>query len=111
MSSPLPKPSLNKRRAKKALSTQPAQPADTRSYAERFSPPAGEQEADDNDNPISRLRSMVMPKGNGKEKEPFNALKLIENATWFGIGTLVLWEVYINSPFFERAAPMAPVVY
>lgn len=38
-------------------------------------------------------------------------LKILENATWACIWALVLWEVYLNSPFFERAAPMAPVVY
>jgi len=50
--------------------------------------------------PCSSLRS-----------SPLSFVKVIENATWFGIACLVLWEVYINSPFFERAAPMAPVVY
>mmetsp|Transcript_33448 Transcript_33448/g.64215 ORF Transcript_33448/g.64215 Transcript_33448/m.64215 type:complete len:321 (-) Transcript_33448:108-1070(-) len=48
------------------------------------------------------------------EKSPFegiNILKLLENGAWVGIGLLVLWEVYINSPFFERAAPLIPVVY
>jgi len=37
--------------------------------------------------------------------------KILEAGAWAGIGLLVLWEIYINSPFFERAAPMAPVVY
>ncbi len=49
-----------------------------------------------------------------EEKSPFedlNILKLLENGAWVGIGLLVLWEVYINSPFFERAAPLIPVVY
>ncbi|KAL7432392.1 hypothetical protein ACHAXM_003078 [Skeletonema potamos] len=48
------------------------------------------------------------------EKSPFegvNILKLLENGAWVGIGLLVLWEFYINSPFFERAAPLIPVVY
>lgn len=38
-------------------------------------------------------------------------LKVLENATWLGIFLLIAWEVYINSPLFDRAAPMAPVVY
>ena len=38
-------------------------------------------------------------------------LSLLEAGTWTGIAILVLWEVYLNSPLFERAAPMAPVVY
>uniref|UniRef100_A0A7S2K6L2 Uncharacterized protein n=1 Tax=Leptocylindrus danicus TaxID=163516 RepID=A0A7S2K6L2_9STRA len=37
--------------------------------------------------------------------------KIIETGTWAGIFVLVLWEVYINSPFFERVQPMIPVVY
>lgn len=48
------------------------------------------------------------------QKSPFegvNILKLLENGAWVGIGLLVLWELYINSPFFERAAPLIPVVY
>lgn len=38
-------------------------------------------------------------------------LKIVEAGTWFAIATLISWEVYINSPFFDRAAPMAPIVY
>lgn len=38
-------------------------------------------------------------------------VKILENGAWAGIFALVAWEVYLNSPFFERAAPMAPVVY
>lgn len=38
-------------------------------------------------------------------------LKILEAGTWAGIFALVAWEVYLNSPFFDRAAPMAPVVY
>ncbi|KAL3779689.1 hypothetical protein ACHAW5_002382 [Stephanodiscus triporus] len=48
------------------------------------------------------------------QKSPFadlNILKLLENGAWAGIGLLVLWEFYINSPLFERAAPLIPVVY
>jgi hypothetical protein len=48
------------------------------------------------------------------EKSPFeglNILKLLENGAWVGIGLLVLWELYINSPFFDRALPLIPVVY
>lgn len=37
--------------------------------------------------------------------------QLLENGAWIGIALLILWELYLNSPFFERAAPMAPVVY
>lgn len=49
-----------------------------------------------------------------EEKNPFedlNILKLLENGAWVGIGLLVVWEIYINSPFFDRAAPLIPVVY
>ena len=43
--------------------------------------------------------------------EGLNILQLLEKGAWTGIGLLVAWEVYINSPFFERAAPLIPVVY
>ena len=109
---PLPRPSLSKRKAKRAFAGQQAstEAADTRSFAERFEASSTPEPAPPLD-PISKLRSMVAPKDNNKPKEPFNFVKLIENSTWIGIGALVLWEVYINSPLFERAAPMAPVVY
>lgn len=45
------------------------------------------------------------------EEGKVSPLKILENSTWACIGMLVLWELYINSPFFDRAAPMAPVVY
>jgi len=41
----------------------------------------------------------------------FSVIKIIENAAWAGIYTLVIWEIYINSPLFTRALPMAPVVF
>lgn len=41
----------------------------------------------------------------------FSAVKLLENGAWVGIGCLVLWEFYINSPFFDRTLPMIPPVY
>jgi uncharacterized membrane protein len=40
-----------------------------------------------------------------------SALKLVENFTWLSIFALVAWEIYINSPFFQRAAPLSPIVY
>jgi hypothetical protein len=40
-----------------------------------------------------------------------SALKLVENLTWLSIFLLVAWEIYINSPFFQRAAPLSPIVY
>ena len=52
------------------------------------------------------------------EKSPFEDIlkdftfvKLLENGAWVGIGLLVLWEIYINSPLFDRAMPMIPPVY
>jgi hypothetical protein len=45
------------------------------------------------------------------EKGKVSGVKILEAGTWAGIGLLVAWELYINSPFFERAAPVIPVVY
>lgn len=39
------------------------------------------------------------------------AVKVLEYGAWLGIILLVGWELYINSPFFDRAAPLAPFVY
>lgn len=38
-------------------------------------------------------------------------VKILEAGTWAGIYLLVAWEFYINSPLFDRAAPLSPVVY
>jgi hypothetical protein len=38
-------------------------------------------------------------------------VKILEAGAWAGIILLFAWEVYLNSPFFDRAAPMAPVVF
>ena len=46
---------------------------------------------------------------NAKGEIQFN--KVLEAGAWLGIFLLVGWEVYINSPLFDRAAPMAPIVY
>lgn len=45
------------------------------------------------------------------EKGTVSPVKILESGAWLGIGLLVVWELYINSPFFERAQPMIPVVY
>jgi hypothetical protein len=45
------------------------------------------------------------------EKGKVSAVKVLEAGAWTGIYLLVAWEIYINSPFFDRAGPMAPVVY
>mmetsp|Transcript_7786 Transcript_7786/g.11175 ORF Transcript_7786/g.11175 Transcript_7786/m.11175 type:complete len:255 (+) Transcript_7786:210-974(+) len=45
------------------------------------------------------------------EKGDISGVKLLETGAWIGIFLLVAWEVYINSPFFERAAPLIPAVY
>jgi hypothetical protein len=44
---------------------------------------------------------------NGK----ISGLKVLETGTWACIYILVAWEIYINTPFFDRAAPMTPIVY
>lgn len=40
------------------------------------------------------------------EKGQVSAIKILEAGTWTGIALLVAWEIYLNSPLFERAAPM-----
>jgi len=57
----------------------------------------------------------ALPFTNASVNDPttgdLDPIKLIENAAWAGIYTLVIWEIYINSPLFVRALPMAPVVF
>jgi len=45
------------------------------------------------------------------EKGEVSAVKILEQGAWLGIYSLIGWEVYINSPLFDRAGPMAPIVY
>lgn len=49
--------------------------------------------------------------GDMVEEKNQTPVKFLETGAWLGIAILVLWEFYLNSPFFDRAAPMAPVVY
>ena len=56
-------------------------------------------------NPLANLPFLL------NEKGEVSGVKILESGAWLGIGLLLLWEVYINSPFFERAAPLIPVVY
>lgn len=46
-----------------------------------------------------------------EEKEEKSPLKLLEEGTWACIYILVAWEIFINSPLFDRQGPMAPVVF
>jgi len=46
-----------------------------------------------------------------ENEEKKSAIKLLEEGTWACIYILVAWEIYINTPFFDRAGPMAPVVF
>jgi hypothetical protein len=59
----------------------------------------------ESENPLSKLPFVTNEKGN---VEP---IKVLETATWACIMILIAWEVYINSPFFSRAAPIIPIVY
>lgn len=61
--------------------------------------------AEEKTNIFAKIPFIVDEKGN------VSGVKILENGTWLGIGLLVAWEIYINSPFFERAQPMIPVVY
>lgn len=45
------------------------------------------------------------------EQGKIQPIKLLETGAWAGIFLLFGWEVYLNSPFFDRAAPLAPVVF
>eukprot|EP00980_Cylindrotheca_fusiformis_P005248 scaffold1120_cov127-Cylindrotheca_fusiformis.AAC.10 len=45
------------------------------------------------------------------EQGNISPIKVLETGAWVGIFLLVGWEFYLNSPFFERSAPMAPVIF
>jgi hypothetical protein len=69
------------------------------------------EEFDDAMWPVYLLEKLPFNMNLRNEKGEPSAIKLLEAATWAGIYSLVAWEVYINSPFFHRSAPLIPVVY
>lgn len=86
---------------------QPIGKKKARQEARRAAAIAEEEETSIVDTVSDALESLPFLKSDRESSE----LKLVENATWLGIFLLVAWEIYINSPFFERAAPIAPIVY
>lgn len=46
-----------------------------------------------------------------EEGEEVTAIKLLEQGTWACIYILCAWELFINSPLFDRVSPVIPVVY
>jgi len=66
--------------------------------------------ADESSSSIDDLIS-ALPFVGKKPGEKTTPIKLLETGAWAGIAILVVWELYLNSPLFERAAPLAPVVY
>lgn len=62
-----------------------------------------EEEGDEN--PLAKIPFLVDDEGE------VSALKALEAGTWTGIFLLVGWEVYINSPLFDRSAPLAPFIF
>lgn len=49
--------------------------------------------------------------GKDKDGNPKTPIKLLEEGTWACIWILIAWEVFINSPFFERQGSMPPIVF
>jgi hypothetical protein len=68
---------------------------------------ARQQEEEENSftNPLAKIPFLL------NEKGEVAGTKILEAGAWLGIFLLVAWELYINSPFFDRAAPITPVVY
>lgn len=79
--------------------------------------------ADDDAVPASRLdgfQSKLTPivdreeerrkKSAAERFEEGPIVKGLKTATWFSICTLVLWEVYINSPFFTPPETPPPIL-
>jgi hypothetical protein len=68
---------------------------------------AAEKEQAEND----RNSILNMLPGIRDEKGKISPVKILESGTWACIYMLIAWEIYINTPLFDRAAPMTPVVY
>lgn len=74
---------------------------------------AAELEAADNQGPgiVNEVMGKLPFYPKTEEGEEASPLKLVEQGTWACIYILVAWELYINSPLFDRASPLIPVVY
>ena len=113
----------SKRKRKRSRATKSVGSEDTRSFQERFGDKSNgsanapiADDADSPQNPIDSLRSLALglveKTKPDKDEDPGVLLfKVLQKGTWGAIIILILWEAYINSPFFERAAPAIPVVF
>jgi hypothetical protein len=45
------------------------------------------------------------------EKGKISPIKILEKGAWLGIYLLIGWEIFLNSPAFERLAPVIPVIF
>jgi hypothetical protein len=45
------------------------------------------------------------------EKGKISPIKILETGAWAGIYSLIGWELFLNSPLFERLAPVIPVIF
>jgi hypothetical protein len=45
------------------------------------------------------------------EKGKISPIKILEQGAWLGIYLLIGWEIFLNTPLFERLAPMIPVIF
>jgi hypothetical protein len=67
-------------------------------------------EEKDEDDLVSSLLSKL-PGIRNEETGQIAPIKILETGTWACIFILLAWELYLNSPLFDRAAPLVPVVY
>jgi hypothetical protein len=67
-------------------------------------------EEKDEDDFVSSLLSKL-PGIRNEETGQIAPIKILETGTWACIFILLAWELYLNSPLFDRAAPLVPVVY
>mmetsp|Transcript_25577 Transcript_25577/g.29216 ORF Transcript_25577/g.29216 Transcript_25577/m.29216 type:complete len:307 (+) Transcript_25577:90-1010(+) len=66
---------------------------------------------DEGENILGSLLEKLPFVDSTNDGEKKTTIKLLEEGTWACIYILVGWEIFINSPLFQRAAPLAPVVY
>jgi hypothetical protein len=45
------------------------------------------------------------------EKGKISEIKILEKGAWLGIYILIGWELFLNSPLFERLSPLIPVIF
>lgn len=105
VASPLPRPGATSEPASSLPSYSGMSKKQAKREARKAAAIAAEAEREASKSVFDSLKEIV--DANDDDGLP----KILSQGTWACIIILLIWEAYINSPFFERSQPLIPVVY